>query len=346
MKFTEYCRDKLLLVVLQLSCMLLLAAFLRITNYPRGCRMIVLFCWILIFLLWFFTEYYRRRRYFRRMEEILEAAEQKYLLGELMPPSFRLEDQLYRRMIRLSNKSVIEQIRREEDARKDYREYIESWVHEIKAPITNIYFLCEKQKDEISRRILGQNRKTENYVDMALFYARSDEVYRDYLIRETTLQQTAEEVVRRNREYLMENHMQVQVNCGDTVYTDVKWIAFILNQLILNAVKYRGDTEPAIWIYTNKGPKGVCLTVEDNGLGIREEELPRIFDKGFTGTNGRNVERSTGMGLYLCRKLCGKLGVGLRGESVEGEGTKIILEFPVSSYIVPVRTENLTKTKE
>lgn len=334
MKFADYCKDKLLLVLLHFSCMLSLAAFLRITNYPWGYRLIVLYCWILIFLLWFVTEYFRRRRYFRRMEEILEAAEQKYLLGELMPKSFRLEDELYRRMIRLSNKSVIEKIRREEDARKEYREYIESWVHEIKAPITDIYFLCEKRKDEISGRILRQNQKTENYVDMALFYARSDEVYRDYLIRETTLQQTVEEVLQKNRECLIENHMQARVECGDMVYTDVKWIAFILNQVILNAVKYRKDLEPALWIYTKKGPEGVTLTVEDNGMGIREEELPRIFDKGFTGTNGRNVERSTGMGLYLCRKLCGKLGIRIRGESVEGSGTKIILEFPVSSYIV------------
>ena len=335
MKFADYCKDKLLLVLLHFSCMLSLAAFLRITNYPWGYRLIVLYCWILIFLLWFVTEYLRRRRYFRRMEEILEAAEQKYLLGELMPKSFRLEDELYRRMIRLSNKSVIEKIRREEDARKEYREYIESWVHEIKAPITDIYFLCEKRKDEISGRILRQNQKTENYVDMALFYARSDEVYRDYLIRETTLQHTAEEVLRKNRECLIENHMQARVECGDTVYTDVKWIAFILNQLIVNAVKYRKDSEPALCIYTKKGPEGVTLTVEDNGMGIREEELPRIFDKGFTGTNGRNVERSTGMGLYLCRKLCGKLGIRIRGESVEGRGTKTILEFPVSSYIIP-----------
>ena len=221
-----------------------------------------------------------------------------------------------------------------EDAGKDYREYIESWVHEIKAPIADIGLLCEKQKDGIGRRILTENRRTENYVDMALFYARSDEVYQDYLIKETTLQDTAEEMLRKNKYYLIENRIQAEVCCPDTVYTDVKWIAFILNQLILNAVKYRRDSGPRIRISTERESRSVLLTVEDNGLGIPPEELPRIFDKGFTGTNGRIRGQSTGMGLYLCRKLCGKLGIRIGAESAEGRGTRIMLEFPVSDYLM------------
>ena len=168
---------------------------------------------------------------------------------------------------------------------------------------------------------------------MALFYARSDEVYKDYLIKETTLQDTAEEVLRKNKYYLIENRIQAEVRCPDTVYTDVKWIAFILNQLILNAVKYRRDSGARIRISTERESHGVLLTVEDNGLGIRPEELPRVFDKGFTGTNGRIRGQSTGMGLYLCRKLCGKLGIRIGAESAEGRGTRITLEFPVSDYL-------------
>lgn len=113
----------------------------------------------------------------------------------------------------------------------------------------------------------------------------------------------------------------------------MKWIAFILNQLILNAVKYRRDAEPRIRIFTEKTDHGVFLMVADNGLGIPEEELPRIFDKGFTGSNGRTNRPSTGMGLYLCRKLCLKLGIEINAESIENNGTKIILAFPVSSYL-------------
>lgn len=385
MTFTDYLRDKLLLLMLQISCMMMLAAFLHATNYPASNCCIIFFSWFVIFTVWFLTEYFRRSRYFHQIEDILAQADQKYLLGELMPQSFRLEDNLYRDMIRKSNKSVIEKIRSIEDARKDYREYIESWVHEIKAPIASIALLCEKQKNmaefssqqepqktesantafpevpdggtdytsyqkfthneadfptaqncnpDTTRRILQENQKTENYVDMALFYARSDEVYKDYLIKETSLQKTAEEVLQKNKYHFIECCIQAEVHCDHIVYTDTKWIAFILNQLVLNAVKYRRDTAPEIRIFTDKTSHGVCLTVADNGLGIPAEELPRIFDKGFTGSNGRTRGRSTGMGLYLCRKLCTKLGIQIRAESEENVGTKILLEFPVSSYLL------------
>lgn len=334
MRFIDFLHDKILLLMLHLICMISLAAFLHVTGYPGDSSLLILFCWVLILCLWLLTEYFSRRRYFRRLEEILEEAEHKYLLGELMPPSFRLEDRLYRDMIRMSNKSVIESIRSVEDARDDYREYIESWIHEIKAPIADICLLCEKRKDDTARRILRENLQIENFVDMVLFYARSDEVYRDYLIKETTLQEIAEEVVRKNKYSLIENRMQVEVDCPDTVYTDRKWISFILNQAILNAVKYRRETEPQIWISTVRQAKSVLLTIADNGIGIPEADLPRVFDKGFTGSNGRSRERSTGMGLYLCRKLCGKLGIGISARSAEGSGTEILLEFPIGSYLM------------
>ena len=333
MNLLAFLKDKLLLLTLQAACMLALAAFLYVTGYPAVCGGIVLLGWVLILTVWLLGEYVRRKRYFGQIEQILENADQKYLLGELMPESFRLEDRLYRDMIRRSNKSVIEKIHDLEDARKDYREYIESWIHEVKAPIASICLLCEKQKGETGRRILMENGRTENYVDMALFYARSDEVYKDYLIKETTLQGTAEEVLRKNKYYLIQNRIQAEVRCPDIVYTDAKWIAFILNQVVLNAVKYRRDSEPRIVISTERKSHSVLLAVEDNGIGICPEDLPRIFDKGFTGTNGRAGLKSTGMGLYLCRKLCGKLGIRIGAQSEEGRGTRITLEFPVSNYL-------------
>lgn len=333
MNLLAFLKDKLLLLTLQAACMLALAAFLYVTGYPAVCSGIILLGWVLILTVWLLGEYVRRKRYFGQIEQILENADQKYLLGELMPESFRLEDRLYRDIIRRSNKSVIEKIHELEDARKDYREYIESWIHEVKAPIASICLLCEKQKGETGRRILMENGRTESYVDMALFYARSDEVYKDYLIKETTLQGTAEEVLRKNKYYLIQNRIQAEVRCPDTVYTDGKWIAFILNQVVLNAVKYRRDSEPRIVISTERKSHSVLLAVEDNGLGICPEELPRIFDKGFTGTNGRAGLKSTGMGLYLCRKLCGKLGIRIGAQSERGRGTRITLEFPVSNYL-------------
>lgn len=259
--------------------------------------------------------------------------DQRYLLGELMPESYRLEDRLYRDMIRRSNKSVIDRIRVVEDQQKDYREYIESWVHEIKAPITSIALMCENHKDNLTRQIHLENQKMENYVDMALYYARSESVYKDYVIQETDFQEIAVVVLNRNKQYLIQNRVQAEVDCKDVAYTDKKWIAFILNQLILNSAKYRKEEGGYIQIRTERYPGGIRLLVIDDGIGIREEDMPRIFEKGFTGSNGRMQERSTGMGLYLCKKLCQNLGIGIYAESEEGKGTKMTLEFPVSSYL-------------
>lgn len=337
MRATEYLKDRALLLLLHLICMCLLAVFLRLTGYPWDYCALILVCWAVFLSVWLAVQFFSRRDYFRKMEQILEHLDQRYLLGELMPESFRLEDGLYRTLIRKSNKSVIERIRKIEQEQKEYREYIESWVHEIKAPITAIALNCENHRDERSRYVLVENRKVEDHVDMALYYARSDAVYKDYMIARTSLQETAENVMTQHKYYLIQRRIQAEVDCPDEVFTDEKWIGFILNQLVLNSAKYGRDDGGYIRITTEVQKGGVLLKVKDNGVGIPKEEIPRIFEKGFTGTNGRETERSTGMGLYLCRKLCEKLGIGIRAVSKEGEGTEMILEFPLSSYLADYR---------
>lgn len=380
MKLSAFLKDKSLLLLLHVSCMGALMVFLRFTGYSKAGAALILVFWLLILCIWLSAAYFSRKKHFDEIEKILEQVDQRYLLGELLPPSFRLEDKLYRGYFRQSNKSVIERIRRMEQEQQEYREYIERWVHEIKAPITGIDAICEntgragmweicaadaeaegqlghrgteKEGDlgdsgteveeklehrgtemkENLRAIRMENRRIENYVDMALYYARSGAVYKDYFIQETNLQETAEEVLSRNRLLLIQNHVSADVQCGHDVYTDRKWIGFILEQMILNSVKYCSKS-PQLRMYTKEKQNGVVFMLEDNGDGIPPEELSRIFEKGFTGSNGRNHERATGMGLYLCKKLCGRLGVGLSAESAPGEGTRMLLVFPVSSYII------------
>lgn len=361
MRLIDFLRDRGLLLLLHLVCMCVAAGFLNATGYGRANILLILIFWFMVLAVWLAVTYLQRRKYFQEMEQILAKVDQRYLLGELLPDSFRLEDRLYREMIRKSNKSVIERIRRIEDEQTDYREYIESWVHEIKAPITSISLICDNRRrfllagEESEDRsikaegtvqrsggqkktaddfgtISMENQRVENYVDMALYYARLENVYKDYLIRETNLQEVVNEVLGKNRLLLIWHHVQADVDCADSVYTDRKWIAFILNQLVLNSVKYCSGT-PVFHFYTKREKNGVNLILEDNGTGIPAEELSRIFEKGFTGSNGRNHERSTGMGLYLCRKLCDKLGIGITAESEYGTGTKMSLQFPISNYI-------------
>ena len=344
MNLWSFIKDKGLLLLLHFSCMCIVIGFLRVTGYSAANGTLLLIFWVLVLVIWLFVTYYRRKKFFREAEQILEKMDQRYLLGELLPQSFLLEDRLYREMILKSNKSVIERIRRIEEEQKDYREYIESWIHEIKAPITGISTLCSNRRKSGSKEDISveekedfltislENERIENYVDMALYYARSEEVYKDYLIKQVKLQEIVYEVLEKNKLLLIKNQVRAEVECEDMVYTDRKWIVFILNQMILNSVKYRSES-PLLRIYSIREKNGVRLILEDNGVGIRKEELSRIFEKGFTGSNGRNHEKATGIGLYLCRKLCDKLGIGLSAESEYGKGTKMLLEFPISNYI-------------
>lgn len=228
MNIMDYLKDKILIIVMQVFCMLLLTAFLCATGYPLDGCWLILLVWAGVFSAWFWCGYFSRKRYFQHIENILKKADKRFLLGELMSDSYRLEDKLYREYIRQSNKSVIEHLRKIEDEQKEYREYIESWVHEIKAPITSV----------------------------ALYYARLGQVYQDYQIQETNLETVVQEVLVRNKYYFIQNQVQVEVDCPHKVATDKKWILFILNQLVLNSVKYRKEEGAKLWIYTLSKDEG------------------------------------------------------------------------------------------
>ncbi len=338
MRLGDFLKDRWMLFLLHAVCMGVLSTFLLLTGYSRTNAVLILIFWFLLILVWFCKEYVQRKRYFEEAERILEKADQKYLLGELLPDSFRLEDRLYRNMVRRLSKSAIEQLRRMEDMKRDYREYVESWVHETKGPLTGIALLCEngREADPVSlkdtlRAIHMENQRLENQVDMVLYYARSEQVRKDFLIRKTDLSAVAREVLQKNRLLLVQHQVRAEVECTDSVYTDEKWISFILNQMILNSDRYR-CVSPVFRIWTERRKDGVLLILEDNGKGIPGEDLSRIFDKGFTGSNGRSRRGATGMGLYLCRKLCDQLGIRLLAQSVQGEGTRMLLYFPVGSY--------------
>jgi signal transduction histidine kinase len=225
------------------------------------------------------------------------------------------------------------------------KEYIESWVHDIKTPLTAINLICENNKNDYTKKIQRETGIIENQVENVLYYARMEQVYKDYMIHSVNLKNVVLNSVRRNKLYFIQGKMQVNVEFDDImVSTDEKWIEFLLNQIFLNAIKYRTNENAHIDITTNKQDKNIELIIEDNGIGIPKEDIGRIFEKGFTGSNGRrdikkdnstdyNIsKKATGIGLYLCKNLCDKLDIGIRCESEEGRYTRMILTFPDSDY--------------
>lgn len=278
-------------------------------------------------------EYYGRNKFFKKIDNTLDELDKKYLISELMDDSYRLEDKKYKNIIRRSNKSVIERINQLEDEQKEYKDYIESWVHEIKLPITTMELICENNKNEITRKLQAELSRIDNFVEIILYYARLDNVYKDYIIKEIDLSEVVYETISKNKTYFIQNKMMMDVNCAHTVFSDKKWLMFIINQILINSTKYKREPVGKISIYTEAVKDGVRLYIEDNGIGIEKSEINRIFDKGFTGTNGRQNKKSTGIGLYLCKKLCMKLGIEIYAESEINKYTRIILLFPKDDYL-------------
>ncbi|HHX66777.1 MAG: sensor histidine kinase [Miniphocaeibacter sp.] len=332
MKLKDYLEDKLLIIILNIGLMILSGVYLYFCNVSKNEILIYLVIWIFVLFLYLFVNWIKRRKYFNKIYEILKDLDKSYLISEIMPKSYNLEDNLNRDILKISNKSVIDEINYFKKDKEEYKEFIESWIHEVKLPITAINLICDNNKSNITRKIKYELANIENDVEKALFYSRSDNVYKDYIIRKINLKNMVLNVIQRNRNFLISNNMNINIDINEEyVYTDDKWIEFILTQLILNSVKYKNIKNPKIDFYAKREKSKTKLIIEDNGLGIEKSELSRVFNKGFTGTNGRNNSNSTGIGLYLSKKLSRKLGIFMDIQSKKDSYTRVIIEFPDGS---------------
>lgn len=247
------------------------------------------------------------------------------------------EERLYQEFINqiiFEHQETMQEVLTSQEEQKDY---IDSWVHEIKVPLAAMQLLLRSIEFDIEddKFIAMENEllRMDEYVDQVLYVARLDSFSKDYLIRENSLKQIIQPVLRSQANYFIQKNIHFSIEGEDQqVLTDGKWIGFIFRQLLSNGIKYTPENGQ-IMIRISKKRKGVQLEIEDNGIGIPEEDMRRIFDKGFTGNNGRNDEiHSTGLGLYLAKNLAKQLGVKLYAKSTEGQGTKMTLFFPMLSY--------------
>lgn len=211
-----------------------------------------------------------------------------------------------------------------ESAKKEYEEYIKSFVHEIKTSLAALSLTIENQKN---KELKPEIDKIDELTEQILYYARSQNPEKDYFIKKVCLEDLIHSLSLKNQFYLLQNKIELQVyNLKEEVYTDEKWLTFILSQILSNAIKYKKNEKSQIKICTEKKKNHLNLIFEDNGIGIKESELPRVFDKGFTGSN-RTKKYATGMGLYLSKKLSESLNIHLTIESEYLKYTKVILSF-------------------
>lgn len=332
----RYWKNRISFLLTNLVCMVALTVFLLVCDISISAVLLILVVWALVLLVGLFLTYWKRDRQMRQLLDMAEQLSERYLISEVMELPEQAEDQVYYRLLKMSGKSMLEQISEVKRERLEYKEYIEQWIHEIKTPITAMKLLCENHRTDWTKELLLELEKTNRFTEQALYFARSEYTEKDYSVREIALTQIVHQAIADNKYLLLQSGMRLEVEeIQDTVYSDEKWVRFILNQLIANAVKYRAG-QPVLRFSACRQQNQVVLMVEDNGIGISPSDLPRIFEKGFTGQNGRIVQQSTGIGLYLCKRLCEKLGIGISANS-EGKGTTISLFFHINDFVTGVQ---------
>ena len=241
--------------------------------------------------------------------------------GELPTPKSLIEEDYQSIIAKLKEEAEM----RASSASQDYNnmiEYYTVWAHQIKTPIAAMRLNLQSEDSESARKLMGDLNRIESYVEMVLTFLRLDSDSTDYVIKEHDLDEIIKSSVRKfSREFIMKkltlNYEPVKYKC----ITDEKWLEFIIEQVISNAVKY--TSEGGVRIYMDEPG---LLVIEDTGIGISAEDLPRIFENGYTGFNGREDKRASGIGLYLCKRIADNLGHKIAAESTPGVGTKMIID--------------------
>ena len=358
MNFRDFIKEKLILIIgiilALVSVEILLLAYDISILIRIYCAFIIIFVLVLAILI----EYKKKGDYYNELIKNMEELKEKYLISEIIKtPSF-IEGKILKDILQDTGKSMLENVNYYKNIQEDYKEYIELWIHEVKIPIATSKMIIENNKEltrngskdlqkddteidsityksDILRSIDEELDKVENYTEQALFYARSNAVEKDYIINKTNLKEIVNGAILKNKTTLINEKVSIELSNlkDEEVYTDSKWAIFIINQIIQNAIKYSKKEDKKIEISSQGKNDKVILYIKDNGIGIKKGEITRVFERGFTGENGRIIgQKSTGIGLYLCKKLCDKLGLGIELNSEKDKGTEVRVIFPKNSY--------------
>ncbi|ELC8442406.1 sensor histidine kinase [Clostridium perfringens] len=334
MKLKEYFEDKIFFIIVNFIIFATIAVLLFIGNIGSGIIFLIACFWFIPLFTYIILDFYKSKKFYDNITNALDNLDRKYLLPEVIEePNFYHGKFLYE-VLKETDKDMHEQVKKYKLEQKEYREYIETWVHEIKTPIASTRLILENNENKMSETIKKEIKKIEEYIDQALYYARSTDVSKDYIVREFSLGKSVRNVIKKNSRDFINKRIAIDLEDLDyNVYSDEKWVEFIINQIINNAIKYSPENS-RVKVSANEFKNSIILKIKDSGVGIPDRDLGRVFEKGFTGENGRRFTKSTGMGLYLCKNLCEKLGLGIKINSEENEGTEVSIVFPVGNALM------------
>ena len=330
--FLEYLEEKIFFIISSLLFTILLSIYLLLIGINVGIVILLAILIIAFILISLLVSYILIKKKYVKIVNLVDSLDEKYLIKEVIDKPKNLENKAYYYALDKACKALNDKLSEVENSKEEYLDFVDSFIHEIKTPISALSLYADNNNDE---RVKEEVLKISRLVDKMLFYARSDVVEKDYFIKEVTLADLVHPVLLEYKNYLLNYHIKVEVKNLDNlvVYTDIKWLNFIIGQILSNSLKYQNKKERIVRIKGIDDKNNIKLVIYDNGVGIKDADLSKVFEKGFTGSN-RSKKNASGIGLYLTKKLCDKLGIDIKIESVYLKYTKVIITFPKGNYFL------------
>ena len=332
MKLKDYLRDRGTLiasVMIQLFIIIMFGAAIQINS---SYLFAIVFVETITLVCFMGFEFQKRRSFYNDIQKKLDELDKKFLVTEMIRKPGFFEGDFFCEALYETNKSMYENVSEQQRSICDFKDYVEMWIHEIKLPISALSLMNYTENMNF-RSFRQQVDKISHYVEQILYYVRADTPQNDFLMKECSLDELLNEVLLEHKDILISEKFTIsKQNTNVSVTSDTKWMKFILGQLINNSIKYKKGETGYLGFHVSVDKKSVILSVEDHGIGVAAQDVNRVFEKSFTGKNGREVASSTGMGLYISRKMCEKLGHEIWMESTEGEFAKVLIRFGKDGY--------------
>lgn len=319
MKISRFIVSELLTITITVLCLALWCIFAVAADAGWFITLITAVFVLAVLAIWLTVKYIVVKKRTEQLDRVISELKEGYLLGETLPEPYDAVRWEYYTVMKRVSRSAIDAIERLKEGQKEYRDFIEKWIHEIKTPLTSCALIVANGGDE--RKLRAELKRADNLAESVLYFARLSTPHSDVKITNCSLRSTAESAVKDVMELLITAGISVEVNGEGNAATDHKAIAFSIRQLLVNCAKYCRGCRITITVSENR------LEVEDNGCGIASHELPCIFNRGFVGRAGRKVGNGTGMGLYLVKQTCNNVGAEVEAQSEEGKFTRFIFTF-------------------
>ncbi len=329
MSFLNYIENKIFYILFEFTMIIALSIMLNIANVNSYYTIYITALLIILLIIYLIIDYFLLKKRAKKIITLVDKLNEKYYISEILPKSNNLENKAYIYALKKACKAMNDKLGELEQEKLEYQEYIESFVHEIKTPISALSLSLEDKKEQ---ELKNEVNKMDLLVEQILFFARSGNTEKDYFIKEIELSELVHQVILKYKYYLLNNKIMLNIHdLEETIYADEKWLVFVLSQIIQNSIKYLDKEKKKIEIFSKTGNENVTLTIKDNGCGIKESDLTRVFEKGFTGSD-RTKSKSTGMGLYISKKICDNLGLKIEITSTYEEETVVKIIIPKSNF--------------